>query len=320
MKGKIFVVLSAVALAAAPAGAADQKIAMLDESRPMVARSAAAQRFADYVDVKPGQEKLPLTLTFYNGTDKAPGFAWLRISIGGRPYFTEKDFKGGKVFSASMTGDLGTGSTQVLVNGAGPPGATLSWQLTTPAPTVDAVRPDKASTGQTINLSGSNFSAVANYNTVTVGGKTVELVSAKPNSLEVKIPDDAKAGKNEVVVSVLGLKTEPVSITVLLKPKVTGLNLFSAPPGQPVVISGQNFSPNARENKVTIGDFPAQITEASPSSLTAIIPEGLDPIQPAWYLPVVVEVNGIKSNDDVTLNVQNRYIESESVSPQGPFD
>jgi hypothetical protein len=185
---------------------------------------------------------------------------------------------------------------------------------------VDAVRPDKASTGQTINLSGSNFSAVANYNTVTVGGKTVELVSAKPNSLEVKIPDDAKAGKNEVVVSVLGLKTEPVSITVLLKPKVTGLNLFSAPPGQPVVISGQNFSPNARENKVTIGDFPAQITEASPSSLTAIIPEGLDPIQPAWYLPVVVEVNGIKSNDDVTLNVQNRYIESESVSPQGPFD
>src|SRR4030095_5174454 len=98
MKRKILMALFSVALQAAPARA-QQDVATLDKSSPMVAKSTAAQRFADYINLDQGQVRLPLTLTFYNGTDKAPGFSWLRVSIGGRPAYTERDFRGGKVFA-----------------------------------------------------------------------------------------------------------------------------------------------------------------------------------------------------------------------------
>src|SRR5262249_26897490 len=92
MKRKILMVLFAVALQAAPVQA-QQEVVTIDQSPALVGRTNAAQRFADYLNLAQGQDKLPLTLTFYNGTDTAPGFAWLRVSIGGRPAYTEKDFK-----------------------------------------------------------------------------------------------------------------------------------------------------------------------------------------------------------------------------------
>lgn len=322
MKRKIFMAVGALALLAAPVQA-QTELVTIDASAPMVAKSEGAQRFADFLNLKPGQEKLPLTLTFYNGPEGKPGFTWVRVSIGGRPAYTEKDFRGGKTFSDDLTRDLGVGPTQVAVQAGGPAGATFQWVLTTPKPTLTKANPDKSPTGQNIALEGSNFSTIPNLNVVTFEGKPATVVSATTSSLQVKVPDDAKAGKNEVLVTVVDMKAGPVTVTVQPKPEVSGVNMFSAPPGQPLVISGKNFSPNARENKVSIGDYSADVTAASPTSLTVTIPLALDPIQPAWGLAVVVETNGVKSNDDVTVNVQNRVIESGSESPvgtpRGPF-
>lgn len=318
MKRKIFMAVCAVALLAAPVRA-QTEVVTIDQSAPLVAKSQAAQQFADYINIKPGQEWLPLTLTFYNGSEKNPGFTWLRVSIGGRPAYTEKDFRGGKTFSDDLTRDLGSGATQVVVQAGGPVGATLQWALTTPKPILTKAKPDKTPTGQSITLEGSNFSPTPALNVVTMEGKPVAVVSATTTSLEVKVPDDAKVGKNEVLVTVVGMKTDPVTVTVQPKPEVTGVSMISAPPGQPLVISGKNFSSKPQDNKVVIGDYAADITAASPTSLTVTIPLALDPIQPVWELPVVVETNGVKSNDDVTVNVQNRVIETDSESPSGPF-
>jgi len=322
MKRKILMVLFAVALQAAPVQA-QQEVVTIDHSPALVGRTNAAQRFADYLNLAQGQDKLPLTLTFYNGTDTAPGFAWLRVSIGGRPAYTEKDFKGGRVFADNVSGDIGPGATQIVIDAGGRIGSTVQWVLTTPKPVLTKAQPDKVPTGQAFTLQGKNFCRVANVNVVTIDKKPAQVVSATDTDLQVKVPNDAKGGKAEVLVAVAGMKTEPLTITIQPKPEVTSVNMFSAPPGQPLVISGKNFSPKAAENKVQIGDYPAEVTQASPTSLTVTIPLALDPIQPVWGLPVVVETNTIKSNDNVTVNVQMRVIENDSQSPvaapAGPF-
>src|SRR5438067_297850 len=79
---------------AAPVAASDTIV--VDQSKPMVARGAGQQSFTDTIDLAPGQETLPLKLTFTNGSDTAPSYKWLRVSIAGRPFLTEKDFKGNK--------------------------------------------------------------------------------------------------------------------------------------------------------------------------------------------------------------------------------
>jgi hypothetical protein len=322
MKREILMVLLAAALQAVPAQA-QQEVVTIDQSPPLVGRTAAAQRFADYLNINQAQVSLPLTLTFYNGADKAPGFSWLRVSIGGRPSYTEKDFRGGKVFSDNVTGDIGAGATQILINAGGPLGATVQWALTTPKPVLSKATPDPIPTGQTLTLQGSNFGRILSMNAVTIDNKPVDVVSATDSSLQVKIPNDAKGGKAEVLLTVAGMKTEPLKITIQSKPEVTSVNMFSAPPGQPLVISGKNFSAKATDNKVTIGDYAADVTSASPTSLTVTIPMALDPVQPVWGLPVVVTTGGVKSNDDVTVNVQQRVIETDSQSPVaapgGPF-
>ena len=147
---------------------------------------------------------------------------------------------------------------------------------------------------------------------VTIGDKTAQVISAQKNTLEVKVPDDARAGKCDVAVLVGGVKSGAIQVEIVAKPVVTSVNFISTAPGQPVTISGKNFSAESGENKVLFGGYPAEITQASPTSISAIVPLALDPGQPQWGVPITVEVNGAKSNDNVTINIQSRVIESET--------
>ena len=307
MKRKIVVLAYALLSLVGAASAADT-LTTIDQSLPIVTKSVQQQRFADYIDLKPGQEKLPLTLTFHNGSDKAPKFNWLRISIAGEPLFTEKDFKGSRDFSTPMAGNIGAGSSQILIEGAGPVGATLSWQLTAPVVTLTSVKPDKVPTGAKLTLSGNNFNTNPGSNVVSLGDKTAQVISADPQSLVVLVPNDAKAGKNKVTVSVAGVKSEAKEVIVQPKPEVASTNMVNAPPGAPLTISGKNFSPTASENKVTIGGYAANVTEASETSLTVTVPIAMDEVNPSWEHKIIVEVNGVKSNDTVTFNLDQRLI------------
>lgn len=309
MKLKIVLLASILLSCASASKAADTDIT-IDQSIPNVAKSTQVQRFADYIDLKPGQEKLPLTLTFRNGGDKGPPFAWLRISIAGKPLYTEKDFKGDNVFSTPMTGEIGAGSSQILIQGAGPVGAILTWQLTAPTVTLSSVKPDKLPAGAKLTLNGNSFSSNPNGNVVSFEGKNGQVVSATDTVLVVTVPNDAKAGKNKVTVTVAGVTSQAKEITVLQKPQVTATDMVNAPPGTPIKIAGKNFSPVASENKVTIGGYAADVIDASENSLTVTVPMAMDEVNPSWEHKVVVEVNGVKSNDDVTFDLDQRLIPS----------
>ena len=86
---------------------------------PLVAANAQRQRFTESISVPKGQEKLKLTLTYYNGTTSAPGYNWLRISSSSMSYITEQQFAGSKTYSIDASGELTWGGNQLLISAQG---------------------------------------------------------------------------------------------------------------------------------------------------------------------------------------------------------
>jgi len=288
--------------AAAPAAAGDKKIYTVAESRPYQSKGNNIQHFVDYINLKAGQDRLPLKLTFTN-----TGFNSLSSSIAGYPVLDRKKVSGLATFDVDMTGNLGAGSSQVLIDAIGPAGCTLTWKLTAPKPTLKAAKPAEVGPGDTVTLDGSNFCPEARFNQVTVGGKSAPVQTASDKSLTIKIPEGLETGKQKVQVTVIGQKTIAIEISVSAPPELSGVSLNSAPPGQEIVITGKNFAKDMSKNKVTIGGAQAQIVSGDTNSLTIVIPDSLDAnMNPAYSVPIEVEVGKMKSKENVTIDIQSR--------------
>lgn len=84
-----------------------------------------------------------------------------------------------------------------------------------------------------------------------------------------------------------------VQLIVAQKPVITSFSPAFGPVGTTVTISGSNFSATPNQNIVFFGSVKANVTAASPSSLTVTVPAG------STYQPVSVTVNqlvGFSSN------------------------
>ncbi|MBZ0187092.1 MAG: hypothetical protein K8F91_12670, partial [Candidatus Obscuribacterales bacterium] len=109
------------------------------------------QQFSDYIILKPGEEKLPLTYTVLNGSGGAQPLRGLRATLSGRELFKEGAFKGKRTLSIDMTGALTSGSTQIIYQAFGPAGSAFKWQLSTTAETsITGLSAKKASPGDSI--------------------------------------------------------------------------------------------------------------------------------------------------------------------------
>lgn len=262
-------------------------------------------RFMDYVEIKSEDAGLPLTLDILNGNNVSPGFNWVRVSLGGKNLFTQNNILNKKEIPFSVTGLLGAGTSQIVVEAGGIPGSTMSWKLLAArvAPTLTAGKPNKAGAGDTITLTGTHFGSKTSAITVKFGGTNAEVKSASETSLDIVVPSNAKAGDNKVTVTTGGATSNSIIIAVIGVPELESLSLESGPPGQELIISGKNFSQKTAENTVTIAGATAEITGASTSSLTVIIPEVYNP---QYAVPVTVEVNGVKAKNSINMDIYNR--------------
>ncbi len=298
---------AAAILGASPGRAlADAGEFVLLDGKPLVAKDTKVQDLAIYPDLEQaGESRLNMTLTITNGTITAPAFNWLRISIPGMPMLTEKNFGGKSYLSVDVTGKLGRGPNQILISGAGPAGATLNWKLTTGKLAAESIEPAtiEAGTGQPVTINGENFCTDPSVDVVTFNGKAGTTVSATPTQLKVVPPYDLEGGDADVVVTVVNQQVGPLALKVKNVPVLTSTSLISAPPGQPVTITGRNFSPNLSENHVFIGGVEAPVLSGDTENLNVVVPQIPSPL---WHVPVYVKIgDGAKSNE-LFLRVQSR--------------
>jgi RHS repeat-associated protein len=184
-----------------------------------------------------------------------------------------------------------TGNAVVTVNGQASNGVTFT---VTPPPSISSLNPTSATPGQSVIISGSNFGAPQGTNTVTFNGVTASVTSWSATSIAATVPATAATGP--VIVTVAGLASAGVTLTVLPLPSISSLSPTVGIPGQSVTISGTNFGASQGASTVTFnGTAATTIASWSPTSIVAAVPAG------ATTGPVVVTTGG--SSNGVTFTV-----------------
>jgi hypothetical protein len=299
-KLSVLIVLLAVFLACPP-GRADEVV--LAQSQPLTAPNNQIQKMTETINLQKGQEKLQLTLTYYNGTDTAPGFTWLRIASPTMHFVSEREFAGKRSYSVDVTGELTWGGNQMLVTAEGRKGSTFNWKLTTGQPSVTSLNPSQVSPGHSVTIVGNNFSSDPDANVVMFGSHRARCLSASSDKLIVQVPDYADSASSKVSVSVCGMEAGTLAATVAAYPYLSSLSANWVPPGSQFTIYGEGFSANQADISVYVGPLQCEIVSVSPTSITVVAPVGYGGEPWGFYQPVRVRVRGVPARNQLTISI-----------------
>jgi hypothetical protein len=307
VKWQVFcpIVLS-LSLSATAASAQYQQTSVpitLAESNLFEAPNNQVQHFSQTINLPKGQDKLHLTLTYYNGTSTKPGFKWLRITSSTMNYFTEKEFDGNKSVSMDVSGELTSGGNQIVVEAGGVAGSTFGWRLTTQPPAISSIQPQILEPGETITVTGKNLSSDMSSDIATVNGAPLTCISATAKNLVFKIPEDLRPGSAALQLKVAGLDAGQMMINIENSiPFLQSLDAGWVLPGADLVINGGPFPSNIAAIKVTIGPFDAQVKQATATSITVQAPEQFNGNPWGVHQPVKVWVNGNPARNWLSVN------------------
>jgi hypothetical protein len=288
---------------------------VVTQSQPKVATPGAGtkpawQKFYDYIKLKSGQDGLPLVLTVNNGGPSHPPFSAVRIFLSGQQLASEKDFKNG-VLQLKMDGTLTAGGdNQMIIQAYGPPNAAVTWKLTTQRAVITGVTPDSAGIGDSIKISGRNFSNKVGVSQVWIGDKLATITSGSSKTLIATIPQNVVFGENKVIVAVGGISAKSFKITIKgAPPELLSTDIYGAPPNYPITVTGKGFSPVQSENVVTVGGQIAQIVSSSTTAITFNMPE----LPNVWSaVPLMVKSKGVASKNTINVQPSNRLLPSSN--------
>ncbi len=306
-----------------------QQMLTLFQSKVYTSANTKAQNFEDWLPLASQQSQLPLTLTVRNGSGQGhPGFAWFRLQIGGYMMASEKNLEGRQEAAIDVTGRMQPGTSQIMIEAAGEPGATLQFWLTTPAVRLLKVSPPTVVPGDSIVLRGLNFSSDERQVSVTLNGQAIPILSASATSITAEVPREAQAGANPVVVSIDNVHSEPLTVQVMTRktPVLISTNYWLAPPGAQLTITGKNFGPTPADNKVYFRDVAAEIVSADPETIVCVVPNwGYEPgtsITNGGQLniPIKVVSEGVRSANYIPFDIGNTYQNSFSGTAGEPVN
>lgn len=146
-------------------------------------------------------------------------------------------------------------------------------------PSVTSLSAANGFAGDTVIISGSGFDTIATNNTVKFGTVPATITAASATSLTVTVPA-IPGGTPKVTVSVGG-QTSAEDRPFTLQVSASSLSVTSGSIGSSVTITGRSFDPTAANNTVKFGSVSASITDATATSLTVLVPNGV------WAAPNV---------------------------------
>ncbi|HEY6169273.1 MAG TPA: hypothetical protein VI454_14625 [Verrucomicrobiae bacterium] len=200
----------------------------------------------------------------------------------GGPVGTNVTIVGTNLFNVSSVTFNGTASTQITTNNAGTnviarvPNTTTGFiVVTTPSgsatsavpfylpPSISTLQPNQGRAGDVVTIGGINLSGATN---VTFNGFDASFTNLSALSLNAVVPGAALTGP-VVVRTPGGVATSPQSF--LIQPLITGFSPAAGVVGDPVTITGTNFTSSAA---VLFNGTNAIITMAALTQLTALVP------------------------------------------------
>jgi len=170
-----------------------------------------------------------------------------------------------------------------------------------------AFSPTHGAVGDSITITGSNFSLATGGNIVSLNGaRAMQVTPIDSATLSVVVPAGATNGP--ITVTVAGQSaTSASTFTVDVGLSISGFGPPSGSPGTAVMIIGSGFDSNAANDTVLFNGTAADIVLASPTSITAKVP------QTATTGPIAVTVNG----QTATTSTPFRVLSSSSGGGDG---
>ncbi|MCU0427817.1 MAG: IPT/TIG domain-containing protein [Candidatus Kapabacteria bacterium] len=145
-------------------------------------------------------------------------------------------------------------------------------------PSITSFAPTAARVGQTVTITGSNFSGVASNGApftttfVSLGGVPLPFTVVSPTQITVRIPADFAPTNTDVRVMTPGGSVSAQGFTFIPEPVITSFGPTSASTGSVVLISGRNFTGT---NAVQFGSVRAQsFTVLSDTLISAVVGDG----------------------------------------------
>ena len=161
-----------------------------------------------------------------------------------------------------------------------------------PAPVINSFTPSSGILGTLVTITGNNFSVTPEKNIVKFNGAIAVVSGATETTLAVIVPAEASPGKISVTVN--GKTATSSTDFTLPLTSITDFYPAIGAPGISVTINGSNFSPVIGNNAVRFNGTVATVTAASPTQLTATVPNSAT----SGTLTVTVGIGTANSSSD----------------------
>ncbi|MBN9381026.1 MAG: IPT/TIG domain-containing protein [Chitinophagaceae bacterium] len=147
-----------------------------------------------------------------------------------------------------------------------------------PVVSITSVSETLLNIGDTLRITGANFSTTPGQNLVSVASVSFPVVRASANELWVVVPKGAQTGKLSI-----GYKggqatqfDQQLTITGANEPVILSITPATAYEGDTIIITGKNFSTPNERNAITFtginGIYPGKIYNATPTELKVVVP------------------------------------------------
>ncbi len=143
------------------------------------------------------------------------------------------------------------------------------------APTIHAFHPLSGTVGDTVTISGKEFSFDKNQNIVTFDSLLADVIDASDTLLQVRVPASLSNELSMVGVSILNNKRFSNQPFALTTPTITSFNPEEGMDLTAVTIQGTGFSYLLEKNIVSFGDKRATVLEANKNLLKVSAPSGI---------------------------------------------
>jgi hypothetical protein len=170
------------------------------------------------------------------------------------------------------------------------------------APVIQSFSPASATFGDTIFITGLNFSPYFLDNSLRLGDLPVYIVSSGETTMKALVPDNLEQASAPLVLTIARKTTTSPTEFKLLPPRITAVTPATGTRGTVVEITGNNFCPYAGFNTVKFGDQRATLRSATLTRLEAEVPSGV----PAGPVSITVSVAGQATVSPVAFTVQLR--------------
>jgi len=179
-------------------------------------------------------------------------------------------------------------------------------------PLIESFTPSSGTFDDIVTIGGSNFNKIKERNFVSFNGKPAEVIEASVNQLKVRVPRTITTKENQISVTVNLQSAIAASQFDIVAPNIISLSTSEAFIGSTIEISGINFNPVPKGNRVLFGNNEALVTDASKTLLKVTIPQGIYD-QRTFKINVIVAENSVESYESLTL--QNPWLKRSTMNP-----